>query len=80
MTEEEYLKLVGDRIRNLRKPLLTQEELADKLGTKHTQIGRIERGEANCTLSTLKKIAFELGLTVSELIDINEPQSKKKKK
>lgn len=48
---------------------MTQQELADKIGTKKTYISRIENGRTDIQLSTLFKI-FEqgLGLKVSLFI------------
>lgn len=40
---------------------LTQEELANKIGTKKSYISRIENGKCDIQLSTLYKI-FETGL------------------
>lgn len=39
---------------------LTQAELARKLGTKQSAISRLERGEANPSLSFLRKLAKAL--------------------
>lgn len=41
---------------------LTQVELAERIGTNQALISRLENGEANPTLSTLKKLANELGV------------------
>src|SRR4029077_17999567 len=70
--EKLYLTLLGEKIRLARKEQMTQGELAKKLGTKHTQIGRIERGEVNSTILMLRKIAAELGISVSKLVNIND--------
>jgi transcriptional regulator with XRE-family HTH domain len=70
MEDKEYLIRLGEKIRELRKAKMTQGELAEKIGTKHTQIGRIERGEANSTINMLRKIAKALRVTVSELVKI----------
>jgi transcriptional regulator with XRE-family HTH domain len=40
---------------------ITQEELAEKIGTKKSYISRIENGKADIQLSTLFRI-FEIGL------------------
>ena len=39
---------------------MTQKELADKLGTGQAVISRIERGNANPTLASLREIATAL--------------------
>ena len=72
MKDEEYLKRLGERILHVRKEKeITQVELADKLDMWHTQIGRIERGEVNATINMLRKIAKELGVSISELVNID---------
>ena len=44
-----------------KKANLTQEQLADKIGTKKSYISRLENGKADIQVSTLYKI-FETGL------------------
>ena len=44
-----------------KKAHITQEQLADKIGTKKSYISRLENGKADIQLSTLYKI-FETGL------------------
>lgn len=69
MTDEKYLKLLGERVFELRnKKGWTQEELAKKLNTKHTAVRRIEKGQVNSTINMLRKIAKELGVSITDLI------------
>lgn len=44
---------------------LTQEQLAEKIGTKKTYISRLENGKADVQLSTLFRIFEGLGRRVS---------------
>lgn len=44
---------------------LTQEQLADRIGTKKTYISRLENGKADIQLSTLFRIFEGLGRRVS---------------
>lgn len=53
-------------IRRLRG--LTQEELAEKLGTATKNMQRIEAGQ-NVTLKTIGRLAAALGVRASELFD-----------
>ncbi len=72
MTDEEFLKKLGEKVSVLRKTKgLTQKELAQKLETHYTAIVRIERGGVNSTINMLRKIADCLGVEVEELIKIN---------
>jgi len=54
--------VVGEMIKDARKEAhLTQEELAEKTGTKKSYISRVENGKIDIQISTLFKI-FEKGL------------------
>jgi len=56
---------MGRRIRELRMLRgLSQEQLGNLAGIAVSQVGRIERGEINTTLSTLVIIARALDATV----------------
>jgi len=66
---EDVKKLVGERIRELRKEKgLSQEELGDKADLHYTHIGSIERGEKNWSIDTLVKVAGGLNVTVNDLL------------
>lgn len=67
MADKKYLKLFGNRIRELRKQRnLTQESLAEKIGFSVNFIGMIERGERNTTVENVFKIAHALDVSLSE--------------
>ena len=63
--------VIGEMIREARiKAHLTQEQLAEKTGTKKSYISRLENGKIDIQLSTLYKIIEEglgKGLTFSIL-------------
>lgn len=68
----DFLKLVGERIRIIRKDQgLTQEMLAEKAELQHSYIGGIERGERNISLLTLEKIINSLNISSSMLFDFS---------
>ena len=68
---KKYLKRLGEHIKNLRKERgLTQVQLAEELETKHPQIGRLERGETNITVLSLRNLAHILQVTINELMRI----------
>ncbi|MNO24254.1 HTH-type transcriptional regulator SinR [compost metagenome] len=68
MNEKDILKLVGARIRVLRKKRgLSQESLGEKGGFHFSYIGQIERGEKNVSLINLAKIANALEVNVAQL-------------
>ena len=58
--------IIGEQLKDERlKAGLTQEELADKIGTKKSFISRVEKGKADIQLSTLVKVFRGLGKHVS---------------
>jgi transcriptional regulator with XRE-family HTH domain len=60
---------LGRYIRKIRKVKgLTQEQLAEKIGTSTPWIGHIETGREVPSLQMLQKIAHALGVKVKELI------------
>ena len=54
--------VISEMLKEARKEAhITQEQLADKIGTKKSYISRLENGKADIQVSTLYKI-FETGL------------------
>jgi transcriptional regulator with XRE-family HTH domain len=65
-----YLKAFGKNLRKIRRERgLSQGQLEFESEVSKNQIGNIERGEVNTTLSTLKLIAKALDIPVKELFD-----------
>ena len=58
--EPEY-ELIKQVIKIRKDQELTQKELADRTGTKQSNISRLEQGEYNPSLKFLKKLAQGLG-------------------
>ncbi len=70
--DEEFLKALGRRIRQLRNERkLTQEQLGNLIENHGKQIGRIERGEHNVSTSTVYRIAKGLSVSMKELFDFD---------
>ncbi len=68
---EDIKSLIGKRIRDLRKQRgLSQEGLGWKAELHFTYIGAVERGERNCSIITLEKIAKGLGINIKDFFDI----------
>jgi len=68
--DSRYLKAFGKNLRRIREAnKLSQEALSSKMDTSPSQVGRIERGEINPTVSTLKVIADALKVDVKELFN-----------
>ena len=60
--ENAHMFIVSEMLKNARKEeKMTQEQLADKTGTKKSYISKLENAKGNIQLSTLIRI-FEHGL------------------
>ena len=58
--------IIGEQLKEERRRAgLTQEELAEKIGTKKSFISRVEKGKADIQLSTLVKVFRGLGRQLS---------------
>ncbi len=70
--DEDIICKLGNSIRLKRiKNGLSQEELSYKADLDISQIGRIERGKVNTSVSVLNKIAIALGVPLKELFDFD---------
>jgi len=67
------IQTIGNRIRSLRIDKgLSQEDLANEADIPLSQIGRIERGETNPTISTLYVISEALEIELKKLVDVKK--------
>jgi transcriptional regulator with XRE-family HTH domain len=65
---EDIKKLVGEQIRKHRKYKgFSQEELGARADLHFTYIGAVERGEKNCSIDSLNRIAQGLDIKIGEL-------------
>lgn len=71
MTPHEiYLKKIGANIRKARiEKNIKQEGLAKKVHLSKSEISRIENGKREAKLVILNKIAAEIGVTASSLLE-----------
>lgn len=68
--DKKFLMALGNNIKLHRKlKNLTQLDLAIAMDNYAEQIGRIERGQLNVTICTLKKISNALDIQLKELLD-----------
>lgn len=66
---------MGGRLKDLReRAYLTQEDLARKTHITVATVSRIERGERQPRVSTIRKLARALGIKPAELME-DEPMS-----
>lgn len=65
-----FLKRIGQNIKRIRLSKgLTQVELGDLCGSEKSSINRIESGRTNPTVTTIKKIAEQLGVSISDIFE-----------
>ena len=75
------LLAVGKRIRYIReKKSLTQKDIASKAGIAISQVGRIERGEINSSVSTLFVISDAMKTELKNLFELKKFKSKRSRK
>lgn len=73
MKDNEVNILFGIRVRQLREQKgISQEQLGYDTGLHRTYVGQIERAEKNITLRNIAKIAKELDVNISELMDFSK--------
>jgi len=71
MDEARTLSKLGKAIRERRAASgMAQESFADSISMHRAQYSKIERGETNVTILTLRKVAKGLGTTVSHLVEL----------
>ena len=69
---DEVIKALGRRVRDLRvSKSLSQEQLANEAEIPLSQVGRIERGEVNPTLSTISVLAAALKINIMDFFNPN---------
>lgn len=66
--DDKFIKKFGLRLKEVRKASgISQEQLAGETGFELSQIGRIERGEINTSISHVAAIAKALKIKPEEL-------------
>ncbi len=69
MTDEQLLRLVGERVRQLRKDRGLRQEDMCQFGFEYKYSQRIEYGQKNLSLKTLNRLSRAFDISVSELLD-----------
>lgn len=66
----------GEKLKECRKDKgLSQSELAKKLGTNHSIIGKYERNEVNPTIDAVRKLVNALDTTLGYLLGESEDKA-----
>src|SRR5213592_4569262 len=69
MKDEAVFKLVGERIRRLRKERgWTQDEISRRFGFNYKHYQRIEQGQQNLELATLNKLATAFEIPIDQIL------------
>jgi transcriptional regulator with XRE-family HTH domain len=67
---QRQLAAFGRRVRAVRRYRdVTQDELAEQVGTSRSRLSRIERGRINVTLGTLFRLSEALDISAPALLD-----------
>lgn len=70
MTDKKYLEKLGQQIAKIRKEKgFTQVDFADKLDMNRSALAKIETGRVSPQVTTLKRIAEGLEMTISSLLE-----------
>ena len=78
MKDEVVFKLVGERIRQLRRERgWTQDEISRRFGFNYKHYQRIEQGQQNLELATLNKLATAFEIPIAELLVFDSLRPKK---
>lgn len=67
-------QVIGEIIRQRQRRQMTQEQLAQRIGTTQSAVARIEAGKANVTIETLERIAEALECSLSFSLKPRKPQ------
>jgi DNA-binding XRE family transcriptional regulator len=71
MTDEVYLKKLGDNICKKREAIgLSREQFAEKVKIARMHVYRIERGENPTTVIILRRIAKVLNVSLGDLVEL----------
>ena len=69
-SEGDLAKRVGSNVRRIREARgMSQDDLAQVIGSHRAAVGRLERGERNVTHRTVERIAEWLGINLMRLFE-----------
>jgi transcriptional regulator with XRE-family HTH domain len=81
MADKKQLQIaVGKRIKKLREDRnISQQDIAGACNIEKSNFSRLEAGNTNPTLFTLQKIAENLDVDLSEIVNFTLPSNSKKR-
>ncbi|MBX2882696.1 MAG: helix-turn-helix domain-containing protein [Granulosicoccus sp.] len=69
LTNEQFLKLVGSRVRAQRmKVSMSRKLLAQESGVSERYLAQLESGQGNISIGLLRKVATAIGISLSSLM------------
>lgn len=78
MDSRKLLKILGERIRTIRKAQrMSQERLAELSGLHPTYISNIEQGKVNASIYSFYMVVHALGIPFSELVSFPSGKTNK---
>ena len=73
MTEKVFLMKICKRIKELRVAKgISQQELAAEIEYEKSNMSRLESGRVNPKIATLYKVAKALGISVSDIVEVDK--------
>lgn len=73
MNEKAFLMKIGKRIKELRIAKgISQQELAAEIEYEKSNMSRLESGRVNPKIATLYKVAQALGISVSDIVEVEK--------
>ena len=80
MNEKDLLWKIGQRVKQIREEKgITQQSIANNIDTDRANISRLESGRVDSRISTLFRIATDLGVPLPSLLEIDYTEAKQKK-
>ncbi len=76
LTTEEFLNLVGSRVRKNRMNIgMSRKMLAKKSGVSERYLAQLESGQGNISILLLRKVATAIGVKLDELMAEKEVEA-----
>ena len=80
MDEKEFLRILGENVRKLRKEKgLTIKQLAHQCDIEESNFIRLEKGRTNATSLTLLKVSRALNINLKDLLNFDTIEKVKNK-
>lgn len=80
MNEKELLWRIGQRVKQIREEKgITQQSIAFNIDTDRANISRLESGRVDSRITTLYRLAIDLGVPLPTLLEIDYTEAKQKK-